>query len=253
MLLRYFVEFSYNGTRYHGWQSQPNALTVQEELTKAFCLLLSADIALVGAGRTDAGVHAKQMFAHFDYPTSIDVQKLVQRLNAYLSKDIAVINICQVDDEAHARFDATSREYKYYLHTQKNPFVNEVSWHQHRTMDFEKMNQAAKILFDYNDFECFSKTHTDVYTYICEIYTAEWTQLNEHQWVFTIAANRFLRNMVRAIVGTLVDVGIGKIEVEEMHQIIQSKNRGQAGFSVPACGLHLVEVKYPYIKKNENT
>lgn len=245
--LRYFVEFAYNGTRFHGWQSQPNAVTVQEELTKAFCLLLSDHVELVAAGRTDAGVHAQKMYAHFDYHKEIDEAKLVAKLNSFLSKDIAVYQIFSVKDDAHARFDATQRKYEYHLHTKKNPFLNETSWYFHRSLDFDKMNEAAKILFAYNDFECFSKTHTDVYTYLCEIYQAEWTNIGEHQWVFTISANRFLRNMVRAIVGTLVNVGIGKIEPTDLHKIIKSKDRGEAGFSVPACGLHLVEVSYPYL------
>lgn len=245
--MRYFVEFAYNGARYHGWQSQPNAVTVQEEMTKAFGLLLSVELELVGAGRTDAGVHARQMYAHFDWHQEIDEAKLIAKLNSFLSKDIAVYRIFPVNDDAHARFDATQRKYEYYLHTKKNPFLNETSWYNHRPLDFDKMNQAAKILFEYEDFECFSKTHTDVYTYLCKIYQAEWTNVAEHQWVFTITANRFLRNMVRAVVGTLVNVGLGKIEPEDVHKIIQSKDRGKAGFSVPACGLHLVEVSYPYL------
>lgn len=245
--MRYFVEFAYKGTNYHGWQVQPNAITVQEEITKAFRLLLSVDVELVAAGRTDAGVHAQKMYAHFDFHQKIEENKLVAKLNAFLPKDIAIHRILQVNDEAHARFDATRRKYAYYLHTKKNPFLNETSWYQHRALDFDKMNQAAKILFEYQDFECFSKAHTDVYTYFCQIYQADWTQIGDNQWMFTIEANRFLRNMVRAIVGTLINVGLNKIEPEKLHQIIQSKDRGKAGFSVPACGLHLVDVSYPYL------
>ncbi len=244
--MRYFIEFSYRGTNYHGWQIQPGAISIQEVLSKALSLLLRQDIEIVGAGRTDSGVHAKQMFAHFDYIQSFDKEILIKKLNSFLPQDIVVHNIYDVTEDAHARFDAVSRTYEYHIHLEKNAFTQDMSWYHHRSLDVNKMNEAAKILLDYEDFECFSKTHTDVFTFNCTITEAYWTEHNNHL-VFTITANRFLRNMVRAIVGTLVNVGIGKIEINELHDIIQSKQRSKAGFSVPAHGLFLTKVRYPYI------
>lgn len=244
-ILRYFIEFAYNGKKYHGWQSQPDAITVQEVLTKALCLLTRSSIELVGAGRTDAGVHAKKMYAHFDYDKPLE-ENLVQRLNSYLPQDIVVFKFIPLHEDAHARFDATSRTYEYCLHQFKSAFLNEGSWYHYQPLDIEKMNEAAKILFEYIDFECFSKTHTDVHTFNCKITKAQWEKRGE-QIIFTISADRFLRNMVRAIVGTLVDVGMNKISTEDFRKIIESKNRGKAGFSVPAQGLYLIDVTYPYI------
>ena len=245
--MRYFIEFAYNGTHYHGWQSQPNATTVQETLTKAISTLLRQPIELVGAGRTDAGVHAKQMYAHFDYELSLDKANLVQKMNSFLPDDIVVYQILSVHKEAHARFDATERTYQYHLNTFKDAFSNPFSFYHFKKLNFDKMNQAAKVLFDYEDFECFSKTNTDVFTFNCTIYQAEWSKINDHNYVFTISANRFLRNMVRAIVGTLINVGLEKITIEEFKQIIESKDRGKAGFSVPGKGLFLTKVTYPYL------
>lgn len=244
--MRYFIEFSYKGTRYHGWQMQPNAATVQQVLTEALQTILREKIELVGAGRTDAGVHAQTMYAHFDTGQAFSMEILVSKLNSYLPADIAVQAFHEVADEAHARFDATSRTYEYHIHTYKNVFNEELSWYHHKVLDINAMNAAAQILLQYTDFECFSKTHTDVFTFDCEIKEAYWKDLHGH-YVFTITANRFLRNMVRAIVGTLVNVGLGKIEIEALHGIIQSKNRGKAGFSVPAQGLFLTKVTYPYL------
>ncbi|MEC4114274.1 tRNA pseudouridine(38-40) synthase TruA [Myroides pelagicus] len=245
--MRYFLEFAYNGTHYHGWQIQPNANTVQETLTTAISTLLRAPIELVGAGRTDAGVHAKQMFAHFDYEISFDKDSLIQKMNSFLPQDIVVYAIHPVDTEAHARFDATARTYEYHMHLYKDAFCNNLSFYHFKALDVQKMNEAAKVLFEYEDFECFSKTHTDVFTFNCTIYRAEWTVIDKQKLVFTISANRFLRNMVRAIVGTLVNVGLGKISVEDVRTIIESKDRGQAGFSVPGKGLFLTQVSYPYL------
>jgi len=242
--LRYFVVFSYSGKQYHGWQIQPNAITVEEVLEEAFSTLLGEKIDLIGAGRTDAGVHAKQMVAHFDAVISRDIEDLLYRLNSFLPADIAVQNIYKVADDAHARFDAHSRTYEYWLVQEKNPFLIPFAHYVKYPLDIEKMNQAAELLLTYKDFECFSKSNTDVNTYLCSISHARWV-LNKDVLVFTITADRFLRNMVRAIVGTLLDVGLGKIEIEAVKTIIKSKNRSNAGPSVPAKGLYLTQVSYP--------
>jgi tRNA pseudouridine38-40 synthase len=247
--LRYFIEFAYKGTHYHGWQYQPNASSVQETLTKALTTILKTEIEVVGAGRTDAGVHAKQMFAHFDLETSIDIPFYIHKLNSFLPKDIAVINIHLVHDEAHARFDATKRTYEYHIHTQKNAFESDDSWFYQNTLNVTLMNEACKILFNHTDFECFSKVNTDVNTFNCSIFEAHWNQKND-TLVFTIAADRFLRNMVRAIVGTMINIGLEKITLEDFTKIIESKDRGKAGFSVPAHGLYLTKVEYPFLKKS---
>ncbi len=247
LILRYFIEFAYQGTNYHGWQSQPNTKTVQETLTKALSILLKTPLELVGAGRTDAGVHARQMFAHFDYEAQIEEKLLVAKLNSFLPEDIVVYRIHHVTDEAHARFDATSRTYEYHIHLFKDAFKKELSWYHFRSLDIDKMNEAAQILFEYHDFECFSKSNTDVFTFNCTISEAVW-QCNHNSLVFTITANRFLRNMVRAIVGTLIQIGLGKVPIDHLRTIIESKDRGQAGFSVPARGLFLTRVSYPYFE-----
>lgn len=244
--MRYFIEFAYNGKEYCGWQFQPHSPSVQETLNKALSTLLKKDINLVGAGRTDTGVHARQMFAHFDHDQITDVKKLVQRLNSYLPKDIVVYNFIPLQDDAHARFDAVSRTYEYHVHTYKDVFDNEGSWYNFFPLDVEKMNEAAQLLFDYTDFQCFSKVHTDVKTFNCDIKEARWEQ-NGTKLVFTITADRFLRNMVRAIVGTLVGVGLGKISIDDFKLIIESRDRNKAGFSVPAHGLYLTKVIYPYL------
>jgi tRNA pseudouridine38-40 synthase len=244
--LRYFLEFAYKGTNYHGWQYQPNATSVQETLTKALSTILKTDIELVGAGRTDSGVHAKQMFAHFDFDQEIDVPYLTHKLNSFLPKDIAILNIHKVHDEAHARFDATKRTYEYHIHTKKDAFESDDSWYNQNDLNIDKMNDACKILFNYIDFECFSKVHTDVNTFNCKIFEANWKQDN-NRLVFTISADRFLRNMVRAIVGTMVNIGLEKVSLQDFIQIIESKDRKKAGFSVPAHGLYLTKVEYPYL------
>jgi tRNA pseudouridine38-40 synthase len=244
--LRYFIEFAYNGKNYCGWQYQPHSPSVQETLNKALSTLLRTPIDMVGAGRTDTGVHATQMFAHFDHDGIAEPEKLALRLNAFLPKDIAVNRFIALHDSAHARFDATSRTYEYHIHTFKDPFVHEGSWYDFHPLDVDKMNEAAQLLFDFTDFKCFSKAHTDVKTYNCKITRADWQQ-NGTRLVFTITADRFLRNMVRAIVGTLVNVGLGKLTLEDFRKIIESRDRGQAGFSVPAHGLYLTTVKYPYL------
>jgi len=245
--LRYFIELAYKGTNYHGWQIQPDADSVQEMLHKALSMLLKKPIDIMGAGRTDTGVHARQMYAHFDYEDEIDSKQLVHKLNSFLPKDIVVFDIFKVSDEAHARFDATKRTYEYHIHTKKDAFENEGSFQFHLSLDIEKMNEACSILLKHTDFECFSKVNTDVNTFNCKIFEANWKQ-NGTKIVFTISADRFLRNMVRAIVGTMINIGSGKINVSDLEKIIESKDRSQAGFSVPAHGLYLTKVEYNYIK-----
>lgn len=246
--LRYFIKLAYNGTQYHGWQYQPNASSVQETMNKAVSTLLNTDINLMGAGRTDTGVHAKVMYAHFDFDASFEITKLVHKLNSYLPKDIVVYDIISVADEAHSRFDATKRTYEYHINTFKDPFLQELSWYFHQKLDVDLMNEAAKILFKHTDFQCFSKVNTDVNTFDCTIFEAHWKQ-ESNKLVFTISANRFLRNMVRSIVGTLVNIGLHKITLDDFHTIIEGKNRDKAGFSVPAHGLYLTEIDYDYITK----
>ncbi len=242
--MRYFIELSYNGSGYHGWQNQPDAISVQEVLEKALSILLKAPIAIMGAGRTDTGVHAKQMFAHFDYDGDFDTTNLVFKLNSFLPKDIAIHDVFKVKDDAHTRFDAISRTYLYRVTLKKNVFSFDNVLYVKQALDVEKMQEASKILFEYKDFQCFSKSNTDVKTYYCDIMKAEWALVND-ELQFTIKANRFLRNMVRAIVGTMINIGLGKIAVNDLHTIIQSKDRSEAGFSVPAHALYLTEVEYP--------
>ncbi|MEM8927240.1 MAG: tRNA pseudouridine(38-40) synthase TruA [Bacteroidota bacterium] len=242
--MRYFIEFSYQGTAYHGWQNQPNAKSVQEVLEKALSTLLHESTEVVGAGRTDSGVHAKQMFAHFNTSKDFDFGDLVFRLNSFLPKDIAVAGIRKVASEAHARFDATARTYEYWLVQAKNPFYGDSAHCILRPLDVVAMNKAASILMEYQDFECFSKSNTDVKTFLCDVREAVWKNDGE-KLIFTISADRFLRNMVRAIVGTLLAVGMHKGKPEEIRAIIESKDRGRAGASVPAKGLYLTKVSYP--------
>lgn len=249
--MRYFVELAYNGKAYHGWQTQPNAISVQQVLENALSTLLANPISITGAGRTDTGVHATQMFAHFDCNTNFDVENLVYRLNAFLPSDISIQSIFKVKPEAHARFDATSRSYLYRISLEKNPFTTDFAYFFRAKMDLNVMNQACKILFEYNDFQCFSKSNTDVKTYNCKITRANWKQ-EGNELHFAITADRFLRNMVRAIVGTMIEIGLRKISVSDLHEIIKSKNRGNAGYSVPAHGLYLTTIEYPKeIKLNE--
>ena len=246
--MRFFIQLSYNGTNYHGWQIQPNATSVQETLTNALGVILNdKNITIMGAGRTDTGVHASQMFAHFDYENEIDSKTIVHKLNSFLPKDIAVSNIILVDENAHARFDAKQRTYGYKINLTKNVFLDQLSWYYNKELDVDAMNDAARLLIEFIDFQCFSKVHTDVNTFNCRISQAFWKKEND-QLIFTISADRFLRNMVRSIVGTLVYVGLGKISKADFQTIIESKDRKKAGFSVPACGLYLTEIKYDYIK-----
>ena len=242
--MRYFVELSYNGTDYHGWQVQPNAITVQSVLDKALSILLKKPTTTMGAGRTDTGVHAAQMVAHFDTESSIDTEDLTYKLNSFLPKTIAVHNIKQVHADAHARFDATQRTYRYKISTFKDVFNFDNAYYYTNKLDVDLMNMASTILLEYSDFKCFSRAHSDVKTHICAISEAFWIK-NGHELIFQISADRFLRNMVRAIVGTLLDVGNHKITLEDFHNIIQSKDRSKAGASAPAKGLYLTKIVYP--------
>jgi len=244
--LRYFIKFAYNGTNYHGWQYQPNASSVQETLVKAVSVILNETIELMGAGRTDTGVHAKIMFAHFDSNKTIDVATTIHKLNSFLPKDIVVFDIISVHDDAHARFDAVRRTYQYYINTEKDVFTHGQSWYYQTKLDVALMNEAASVLLEHTDFQCFSKVNTDVNTFNCKITEAFWKQEN-NALIFTISADRFLRNMVRAIVGTLINIGLHKITIADFNTIIKSRNRSEAGFSVPAHGLYLTDIRYEYL------
>lgn len=242
--MRYFLEIAYLGTHYFGWQRQPTVLTVQEVVETSLSTLLRKETPVVGAGRTDTGVHAKQLFAHFDTDFELDEIDLKYRLNSLLPKDISIQSIRNVTSEAHARFHATKRSYEYMLITSKNPFMEGFAYWVHRTPNVTAMNKAAELLLTHRDFQCFSRSNTDVKTYYCDISTAKWEEENE-KLVFKISADRFLRNMVRAIVGTLLEVGYGKCSLKELQTILDSKNRSNAGASAPAHGLYLTEVAYP--------
>lgn len=242
---RYFIYLAYDGTCYHGWQIQPNGDSVQQQLMNALQTLLRREVVEVtGAGRTDTGVHAKLMVAHFDHDEAIDCTQLTDKLNRLLPSDISVFKVAPVDADMHARFSAKSRRYEYYVTTAKSPFMRQYRYKLHKAPDFQLMNQAAKLLLEVADFTSFSKLHTDVKTNICHVTRAEWSQVDDVTWVFNIQADRFLRNMVRAIVGTLLEVGYGKLSLAEFQQIIQQKDRCSAGMSVPAQGLFLAEILY---------
>ncbi len=242
--MRYFIELAYNGKAYHGWQYQPNAISVQETLEKVLFTALQVETPVVGAGRTDAGVHASQFYAHFDAREIKHLDKFIFKLNSILPDDIAVYDIIQVNDDSHARFNASGRSYEYYVVKQKDPFKFETAHYVKNDLDLEKMNLAASILLDYTDFKCFSKSKTDVHTYNCKIKSAQWVQENDVV-IFKITADRFLRNMVRAIVGTLLEIGLGKTPVSRLHEILESRDRQEAGTSVPAKALFLTKIDYP--------
>lgn len=242
--MRYFVTLSYDGTRYHGWQIQPNGDSIQERLQGALSTLLRAEIAVTGAGRTDAGVHARMMVAHFDYEGELDGKQFCYKLNRLLPYDIAVQQVEQVADDLHARFSATSRTYHYYVHTVKDPFSRAYSCELHYPLDFKLMNEAARMLLTYEDFGAFCKSGADVKTTLCLVTAAEWHQTSPSSWYFEITANRFLRNMVRAVVGTLVDVGRGRLTLEEFQKVIEGKQRSDAGESMPGNALFLEKIEY---------
>ena len=252
--MRYFIQLSYDGTGYHGWQVQPNGGSVQEGQQKALSTLLRQPTEVTGAGRTDAGVHASMMVAHFDWPAAhegegceempLDCTQLTYKLNRLLPPDVAVQAVRPVGPEMHARFSATRRTYHYYIHTRKDPFLRGYSWQVNVPLDFALMNEAAQVLLEYSDFTSFSKTGTDVKTNICQLTEARWEQLKPGEWRFTVSANRFLRNMVRAIVGTLVEVGRHRMTISQMRHAIEAKDRQRAGESVPGHALYLTNIEY---------
>ena len=242
--MRYFAELSYLGKNYHGWQIQPNAISVQEVVQKSLSTILRQPTEVVAAGRTDAGVHASQMFIHFDTELTLDSDIYCYKINALLPSDIVFHHLYKVDENAHTRFDAIKRSYQYKVLMGRSPFTTDTQWQVNHQLDVVAMNKAASILLEYTNFKCFSRSKTDVRTYNCDIYNAEWV-LNGNELVFHISANRFLRNMVRAIVGTLYKVGQGKMKIEDIKKIIESENRSNAGASAPAHGLFLTEIIYP--------
>ena len=242
--MRYFIRLAYKGTDFHGWQVQPNAVSVQEKINEGLSILLKEEVMILGAGRTDTGVHAKQMYAHFDTDKEFDCEKITYRLNAYLCDAIFIKAVFPVSENAHARFDATARVYEYWLCQEKNPFLHEAAWLLYSNLNFDLMNEAAAYLCEVDDFTSFAKVHSGVNTHICDVRKAHWEQKDD-KWVFTIEADRFLRNMVRAIVGTLVEVGKEKITIQEFKDIVAKMDRGAAGVSAPAKGLYLVKVDYP--------
>jgi len=242
---RYFIELAYKGTRFHGWQIQPNAVSVQESIERALSTILREEISVTGAGRTDTGVHASYFVAHFEsLNDDIDNQYLVHKLNSFLNDDLVIFSITKVNCHAHARFDAFSRTYQYHLNLRKDPFLLETSWFFYQQPDVEKMNEASRILYEYIDFTSFSKLHTDAKTNNCKVHLAEWIQ-NDSNIIFTVKADRFLRNMVRALVGTILQVGTGKEDLDSFRAIIEQKDRCAAGLSVPAHGLFLTNIEYP--------
>lgn len=245
--MRYFLHLAYNGASYCGWQRQPNALGVQQVIEDALTTVLRTPVPIVGAGRTDAGVHAACMYAHFDTEAPIaDSTPFLRSLNHLCGKDIAIYDLIAVAPDAHARFDAVARTYKYYVSPCKTPFMYPYCWILPGKIDYEAMNRAAAILQDTDDFTSFAKLHSDAKTNICRVTQAHW-QKEGDLWVFTITADRFLRNMVRAVVGTLIEVGRGKLTIDSFREVIAARNRCEAGVSVPPQALFLYGISYPYL------
>lgn len=242
--MRYFFEIAYHGGHYNGWQSQHNAVGVQTVVENVMTRMLRTPVKIVGSGRTDTGVHCEQQFFHTDLDVDFEADQLILRLNAFLPADIAIRSIRPVKPDASARYDAVERTYRYEITRVKNPFSQGLRWHYFKTLKIENMNRAAALLVGEHDFECFSKVKTDVNHFICEVKKAAWAEKG-NELIFTISANRFLRGMVRAIVGTLLEVGTGKITQKDFAAILQSRNRKKAGANVPALGLYLERVKYP--------
>lgn len=244
MMQRYFINLAYDGTNYHGWQIQPNGISVEEKLEQALSTLLRQPTDVVGAGRTDASVHARMMVAHFDHEGEIDCQQLAYKLNRFLPRDIVIHHIRPVASDMHARFSARKRQYHYYLHTKKDPWLRFTSYEVHYPLDFNLMNDGAQLLEKHTDFACFCKAGAESKTTLCDVMYARWTQIDESRWVFTIEANRFLRNMVRAIVGTLIDLGRHRISLSDLERMLNGGTRSDAGESVPAHALFLDKIEY---------
>jgi tRNA pseudouridine38-40 synthase len=243
---KYFLRLSYDGTKYHGWQFQPNAITVQEVIEEKLAILIRSKVAVMGCGRTDTGVHASDFYLHCEFVLQkYNLDELCYKLNHMLPSDIAISKIIEVNGASHARFDAVSREYRYYVHQQKEPFIDKYSYLYVRKLNLQLMREAGELLLKHKDFTSFSKLHTDVNTNDCDVTAFQINELREGKLEFKIVANRFLRNMVRSIIGTLLEVGVGKITVNDFNDIIHSKNRSNAGASAPAKGLFLHKVKYP--------
>jgi len=242
--MRYFFEIAYHGASYNGWQSQQNAVGVQAIVEQTMSKMLRTEVHITGSGRTDTGVHCEQQFFHVDLGGEVDADSMIVRLNSFLPQDIAIKSIHRVKDDASARYDAIERTYRYQITRVKNPFLQGLSWYYFKALEIENMNRAAAFILGEHDFKCFSKVKTDVNHFVCEVKKAGWTERG-NDLIFTISANRFLRGMVRAIVGTLLDVGTGKITQKEFVSIIESKDRKRAGSNVPALGLYLEKVKYP--------
>lgn len=246
-MARYFMRLQFLGAPFHGWQIQPSGISVQEVLEQKLSMLLRQEIKVTGAGRTDAGVNARLMVAHFNAEGEVlDGTALTRRLNAVVGKDIAIESIVKVHDSAHARFDATSRTYHYYVNHCKSPFFNHLSWYCPNQLDYEAMNRAAALLTGIDDFTSFAKLHSDARTNICRVTKAEWHEVMPGYHCFEITADRFLRNMVRAVVGTLVEVGRGKMSIEQFKDVIAKKDRCAAGTSMPGHALYLWDVTYPF-------
>lgn len=248
---RYFIRLSYNGSNYNGWQNQSpgKGISIQSKIEEALSILCRKSTELTGCGRTDAGVHARDYFAHFDGPQSIDKSEWIMKLNKMLPKDIAIHDIMTVHPEAHARFDAISRSYEYHLHTQKSPFLPYSFYYTYGSLDHEILNSAAALLMEYKDFATFCKTHTDVKTTLCRITESRWEQTDDHKWIYQITADRFLRGMVRLIVGMCLNVSRGKISIEQVRKSLKEGTRTGQDWSVPAEGLFLCRIAYPYLDK----
>lgn len=242
--MRYFFEIAYNGRNYAGWQSQANATSVQAVIEHALLHLMREPVKIYGSGRTDTGVHSEQQFFHCDLDKTFDTHTLIFRLNSFLPRDIAVRNVRRVKPDASARFDAVERSYQYRITREKDPFLEGLAWHSFKPVDLPTMNKAAALLIGEHDFQCFSKVHTDVNHFLCHVKRAQWREQGA-MLLFDITANRFLRGMVRSIVGTLMDVGTGKLSIRDFQSIIESRDRKKAGANVPAHGLYLTRIRYP--------
>lgn len=242
--MRYFLDLSYKGTNFHGWQIQPNGNTVQAELENAISTILKTEITVVGSGRTDTGVHATQQIAHFDCDTEVDTADLCYKLNSFLPNDISIRSIKEVNETAHARFDATKRTYHYHIHTHKDPFKLQTSYRFSQALDLDVIRKGCEIIRGWENFECFSKVHTEVNNFNCEIFGIDWRKKSD-EYLFLVEANRFLRGMIRAMVGTLLDVGTHKTSLEGLKEILSSNDRSKAGRAVPPQGLFLQKIEYP--------